>query len=62
MALAKAIPDPFLLNFIKYYLLTKRAVKRQGVKELIAIAGGRAWKILQNIQLSRLRRIHEEEI
>ena len=58
-AISELIPDPILVNFIRNYVVFKRAHKRKGVKELIAIAGGRAWKILQNISLSRLRRIHE---
>ncbi len=58
-AISELIPDPILVNFIKNYVVLKRAHKRKGVKELIAIAGGRAWRILQNINLSRLRRVHE---
>jgi len=58
-AISELIPDPILVNFIKKYVILKRAHKRKGVKELIAIAGGRAWRILQNINLSRLRRVHE---
>lgn len=58
-AISELIPDPILVNFINNYVVFKRAHKRKGVKELIAIAGGRAWRILQNISLSRLRRVHE---
>ncbi len=58
-AISELIPDPVLINFIRNYVIFKRAHKRKGVKELIAIAGGRAWRILQNINLSRLRRVHE---
>jgi len=58
-AISELIPDPILVNFIRNYVIFKRAHKRKGVKELIAIAGGRAWRILQNINLSRLRRVHE---
>ncbi len=58
-AISELIPDPILVNFIKNYVVFRRAHKRKGVKELIAIAGGRAWRILQNINLSRLRRVHE---
>jgi len=57
--LGELIPDPILVGFVRNYALMKRAAKRKGVKELIAIVGGRAWRILQNINLSRLRRVHE---
>ena len=58
-AISELIPDPILVKFIKKYVIFKRAYKRKGVRELIAIAGGRAWRILQNINLSRLKRVHE---
>ena len=57
-AISELIPDPILVNFIKNYVILKRAHKRKGVRELIAIAGGRAWRILQNISLSRMRKVH----
>ncbi len=57
-AISELIPDPILINFIRNYVIFKRAHKRKGVKELIAIAGGRAWRILQNISLSRMRKVH----
>ncbi|MEM3937345.1 MAG: hypothetical protein QW373_01990 [Desulfurococcaceae archaeon] len=60
-ALAEVIPDPILINYIRNYVVLKRSQARKGVKELIAVAGGRAWRILQNVSLSRLRRIHERE-
>ncbi|MEM4847005.1 MAG: hypothetical protein QW794_04525 [Thermosphaera sp.] len=60
-AIAEVIPDPILVNFIRNYVVLKRSQARKGVKELIAVAGGRAWRILQNVSLSRLRRIHETE-
>ncbi len=58
-AISELIPDPILINFIRNYVIFKRAHKRKGVKELIAIAGGRAWRILQNISLSRIKRRQE---
>ena len=58
-AISEIIPDPILVNFIRNYVILKRSKRRKGVSELIAIVGGRAWRILQNISLSRLRRVHE---
>ncbi len=60
-AIAEIIPDPILIHFIRNYVILKRSHGRKGVKELIAIAGGRAWRILQNVSLSRLRRVRETE-
>lgn len=57
-AVSELIPDPILVNFIDNYVVMKRSHKRKGAKEIIAIAGGRAWKILQNISLSRMRKVH----
>jgi hypothetical protein len=58
--IADTIPDPTLKRFIYNYLLLKRAKKRHGVKEVLSIVAGKAWRILQNVQLSRIRKVEEE--
>jgi len=58
-AISELIPDPILVNFIRNYVVMKRSRNRRGVKELIAIVGGRAWRILQSVSLSRLRKVQE---
>lgn len=61
-AIAESIPDPFLISFVENYLALKRSRKREGVKEIVSIVGGRAWKLLQNIHLPRIRREHIAEL
>jgi len=58
--IADTIPDPTLKRFIYNYLILKRAKKRSGVKEILSIVAGKAWRILQNVQLSRIRKVEEE--
>jgi len=58
--IADTIPDPTLKRFIYNYLILKRARKRGGVKEILSIVAGKAWRILQNVQLSRVRKVEEE--
>ena len=60
--IADTIPDPILIRYVRNYVLMKRAIRRKGVKDIIAIVGGKAWRLLQNISLTRQRRIYEEEI
>lgn len=55
-ALADHFEDEVLKSYIRNFLLLKRSRRRLGVKEIISIAGGRAWKLLQNIQLPRIKR------
>ena len=57
---ADTIPDPTLKRFIYNYLIMKRAKKRTGVKEILSIVAGKGWRILQNVQLSRIRKVEEE--
>jgi hypothetical protein len=58
--IADTIPDPTLKRFIYNYLILKRAKKRSGVKEILSIVAGKAWRILQNVQLSRVKKVEEE--
>ena len=60
--LAAIIPDPYIKIYVRKYLLLKRSRKRLGVHEIISIVGGRAWKLLQQIHLPRVRRERYEEM
>ncbi|GEM_PF-1961503 len=58
-SIAEIVPDPVLRKFVDNYVVMKRAIHRRGVKDIIAVVGGRAWRILQNINLSRIRKVQE---
>ena len=55
-ALADHFEDDVLKSYIRKYLLLKRSRRRLGVKEIISVVGGRAWRLLQNITLPRIKR------
>jgi len=64
--LGDVVPDSIVTSFVYNYLQLKRSRRRLGSKEIIGVAGGKAWRLLQNITLGKIRRIltsrEEEEV
>ncbi len=58
--LADVMPDPIIKAYLYNYALMKHSGRRRRVKELLAVVGGKAWRLLQNINLGRVRKVQEE--